>query len=129
MVVVFFDRENWENPNNGTAVGDAAHLVSVLAALAGQPPFFFELECSNGRKLLVGHGDGVGCAQFTDEEGLAAVAVSPTPARDEVVEFLMGGTATPVLPRYCMPLSLALQIAEHFVRTGNRSAATAWEVA
>jgi hypothetical protein len=43
------------------------------------------------------------------------------------VEFLMGGTATPIESRFCMPFEQTLEIARFFQETGMRSPNVAWE--
>lgn len=55
-----------------------------------------------------------------------AQSAKELPAREEM-EFLAGGTLTPVSGRFCIPMELVEEIASHFLRTGERSADVEWE--
>lgn len=125
----FYDLQDPDSSSSGTPLESDADLRRVLRTLEGRPPFFGELVGDNGVTLLIGVGP-VGCAQIsaTDGSGVARVAVAPGRPDDGVsAEFLIGGTATPVHARHCVPFELALQIAITFVETGTASPGVLWE--
>ena len=49
------------------------------------------------------------------------------PADEDYVEFLFGGTLTPIPSRNCIPFELLKQVAVEFLNTGNRSQVVSWE--
>ena len=102
----------------------------MLASMRARPPFFAELICDNGYKLLLGLGASEGCVQFSSTEGdppyLMAVADNAEAAIGDV-EFLMGDTVTPVSRRYCLPYDVVADIAVVFVDTGNPKSDVHWE--
>ena len=129
MGAYFYDRQDSGNRDQGRYLSDPADLGFVLARLGRREPFFAELESDSGNALLIGIGS-LGCAQFsrTDGSGVPVMAVAPTdPAHADFVEFLTGGTATPVPARYCMPIQQVVELAHHFIFTGTRSPRVQWE--
>ncbi len=130
MAARFFDRQDTRNRLNGARLERSSDLSRVLDAVAGRPPFFGELIGDNGFSLLFGIGP-LGCAQFsaTDGSGVPEMAVARGGSPDvEFVEFLTGGTATPVPSRYCMPFARVAKIAGEFIDTGRRARGVSWEV-
>ena len=130
MLVRFFDREDEASPFNGASLHDAAKLRELFDGLRSRKPFFCELLGENGYKLLVGLGGEIGAVQHSRIDGdppyLMAVAASAEPTTDHT-EYLIGGTATEVPARYCLPIETVVQIALHFQKTGDRSEVVAWE--
>jgi hypothetical protein len=131
MSVIFQDLQDKHNKLNGTRVGDPSILHGLLDALKQhREPFLFELNADGGDTLTIGIGADVGCVQHTGSEGMPPylMALNETVADDEgFVEFLAGGTPTPIPRKYCLPMSVVEAIAAEFVATGNRSSAVAWE--
>jgi hypothetical protein len=131
MSVIFQDLQDKHNALNGTRVGDGPSLHVLLDAMRQREPFLFELNADGGDTLTVGLASDVGCVQHTGSEGSPPylMAVNEVVADDdqEFVEFLAGGTPTPMPKKYCLPVNAVEAIAAEFVASGNRSAAVAWE--
>jgi len=127
MSATFLDTQDESNPLNGSALRDASAAGQLLSGLQGRPPFFFMLQGRGDRNLLVGLGRGVGCAQFTDAEGVARIAVSPRPTAQSA-EFLTGDTPTPVEGRHLLPVSLLQRIVAYFIDHSDRSQEISWEL-
>jgi hypothetical protein len=128
--VQFFDRQDEGNPISGVTVPDPGELRFLLDRMRNRPPFFAELVGENGFKLLIGIGASEGCAQYSATDGsppyMMARATTPCPVEGEA-EFLIGGTASPVPRRYCLPWETLVQVASHFVTFGERFPGVAWE--
>jgi hypothetical protein len=131
MIVTFFDREDDMNHLNGTIVRDSSHLFKILDSLRNREPFFCELVGDNGYCLLVGVGQK-GCVQYSRSDGeppyLGAVA-SNREREAGYIEFLTGGTPTPISKRECMPFDTVREIAGYFQETGGMYPGVAWEEA
>lgn len=129
MRVLFFDREDKGNSLNGRAVEESSKLAEILESVRNRTPFFCELVGENGYNLLLGMGK-IGCAEYSRDDGSGAylMAVEPTMKSAEgYIEFLIGGTATPVPARYALPFDVMKQVAVDFLRTGATSQALGWE--
>jgi hypothetical protein len=130
MSVHFEDFQDPANPLNGTEVHDLAGLIVLVSKLRGRPPFVFQLERADGARLDIGIGGSTGFAQFTGpgERAVAMVAVAPGgPASSGELEFLCGGTLTPIEGKYLLTRSLWEHIAGRFIERGDRSPDVAWE--
>jgi hypothetical protein len=129
VIVEFFDRQDDGNPMNGSRVDGAEPLLRVLDAQVDRDPFFAELVGANGSNLLVGLGGAIGCVQHSPSSGELPylMAVNPDPEPQRSVAFLIGGTATPVRPRSCLPFSRVREVVAHFADTGERSSSLGWE--
>ena len=137
MTVRFTDFQDDDNLLNGTVVNDASALAALLSALRGRDPFCCEFENDCGDCLLLGLGDGIGCAQYTPGDGsaVAVVALNSWSAAQNGdahfggdVEFLCGDTPTPMSARWILPMATVQRIAQHFIETGERSREVAWEL-
>jgi hypothetical protein len=126
MKAVFTDEGDARNPRNGKAI-TAAGLSAVFAAAQTRPPFIVLLEGEDGCDMTVGVGPTFGFVQWADRDALAQVAVSPRVVAEADIEFVAGGTSTPVPRRYLMPISSVESIAAHFLATGRPDHAVAWE--
>ncbi|MGJ5135616.1 Imm1 family immunity protein [Bradyrhizobium oligotrophicum] len=130
MIVEFFDRENERSPLNGLRIRETAGLIELFDQLQGRAPFFCEFIGENGYTVLVGIDGNGGCVQYSRTDGRPPylMAVSAAPAQsDGFVEFLIGGTSTPVPSRYYLPSDAVRQIATYFQKTGERSPEFSWE--
>jgi hypothetical protein len=129
MNVTFLDFEDSANKMNGAVIRDADTLFQVLASLRRMRPSFCEFSGENGFKLTVGVGSK-SCVQYSPADGsppyLLALAPNAESARG-YIEFLAGGTLTPVLNRYCLPFASVRKIAGYFLKTGGAHSAFAWE--
>lgn len=129
MMAQFFDRQDIDNPLNGTSITKLSELRSALKSTRGRSPFFAELIGDNGFKLLLGIGSDEGCAQFSSVDGSPPyfMAVAPDGGEEGEKVFLIGDTASPVLKRYCLPYDAIEAIAETFLQIGRRKSDVVWE--
>jgi Immunity protein Imm1 len=130
MNVEFFDREDSQNPLNGSIITEKSRLLELLDQLQDRSPFFCELLGQNGYIILLGIGGPRGCVQHSSLDGrppyLMAVSQDPQPL-EQYIDFFIGGTASPVPSRYCPPFDTVKDIAAYFQMTGERSPAVSWE--
>ena len=129
MNVTFLDGEDNKNSLNGSVIQDRERLLQTMDRLRTRPPFVCELAGETGFYLHVGIGK-LGHAQYSrmDGEPPYLLAVAPRPGRrDEYIEFLLGGTPTPISKRYCMPFNLVREIAGYFLETGRAHPDFTWE--
>ncbi|HKF22887.1 MAG TPA: Imm1 family immunity protein [Candidatus Angelobacter sp.] len=131
MTVRFLDLEESSNPLNGTRIDDKGELLKLLDGLRGRHPFLCQLAGDNGYMLMMGIGGPVGCVQHSPTNGdtpyLLAVSNAERDTDGEDVEFLAGGTPTPISPRNGFPFESVKQIAVYFLETGNRMPSISWE--
>jgi hypothetical protein len=129
MIVTFFDYEDKTNYLNGMAIQDNSRLFMFLQSMRNRSPFICNLVSENDYELLIGVGR-VGCAQYSACDGnppyLMAVSPNSEPG-ERYVEFLCGGTPTPISTRYCMPFDDLLQIVGYFQETGRAYPGVSWE--
>jgi hypothetical protein len=126
----FFDHETHADASKRRSILDETDLLGLFHSLIHRKPFFFELRGENGYSLFIGIGTSVGCLQHSLTNGdlpyMMAVNVQSNDS-SKYLEFISGGTATPVSMRYCLPIQLVIDIAVYFLRTGKRSPAVPWE--
>lgn len=131
MNVEFHDREDQDNPRNGESFSSVEELLAFMDELRSKPPFFCELIGSDAHNLMVGISSDVGCVQYSASDGTLPylMAVNPTPeaSNGDYVEFLTGGTFTPVERRYCVPFDTVREIVAEFVRNGRCNTSVQWE--
>ena len=130
-MVEFFDAQESSNELNGKKIDDGPQLLALLSKLRHRTPFICELRGENGFKLSLGLGEASGFVQFSASDGRAPYWVAVAPGEQDISteagEFLIGGTATPILRRYCMDSERQNGIVVHFLRTGQRSPSVIWE--
>lgn len=127
MKARFQDHQDLANPVNGAEVGPS-EAVALLRELRARQPFFCSLDTLAGT-LLVGVGRNTGCVQHTaDSAGsppyLMATASSPS---EQGIEFLSGGTPTPIPGRYCLPWLQVEDVVHRFLTAGVRPNNVVWE--
>lgn len=107
--------EDWKTSPRIPVVS-AEQLRVLLIHLAGQEPGFVELESSTSGILQLGIGGQFACAQFTtrDDKPRCLAAKTRTVGATSDVEFLCGGTPTPIAPELCLTFEEAVSIAEQF---------------
>ena len=130
MKVTFQDQQEPTNVASGRVLSTPADMAQLFESLRGRAPFMFELIGENGHSLTVGYSDSVGAVQHAALDGQPPymMAVNEDAADDEVfVEFLAGGTPTPIPGRFCLPIDRVLAIAQDFIATGERSVAVTWD--
>jgi hypothetical protein len=131
MMTRFLDLEDDHNPLNGTVIQNRSQLKVLFTSFRDRAPFLGELTGDNGFRIILGLGKtDQACVQFSTTDNLPPylVAISPSATSSEVdMEFLMGGTPTPISRRNCLPLGLVEEIAATFVETGKRMLDVDWE--
>jgi hypothetical protein len=128
MNASFRDQEDPSNPLNGHLVA-SSDVGQLLRSLQTREPFFCSLEADLGT-LLVGVGRELGCIQFTPKDGgppYLMATIGSMENGDEYVEFLSGGTPSPVPRRYCLPWSLVERTVEAFLTQGFVPSDLQWE--
>jgi hypothetical protein len=127
--IVLFD---YEAPNaertTGVGVTSIGSLRDRLNEVAQQEPRIIDMVSPTGNRLQLGLGSAFGCAQLIRENNmppyLCAIAERSIAKGD--VEFLLGGTPTPVPPERCLPVEQAMRIAEYFFTNDAADPTTRW---
>jgi hypothetical protein len=128
MMAVFQDMEQAANPMNGTRLASPVGIGAFFHSLAGRKPFMFELRGENGFMLTIGIAADCGTVQYSPSGGLPPYMMAVGDEIDEgVVEFLAGGTPTPIPKRFCLPLYRVQKIVQDFLTHGDKSDAVTWE--
>jgi hypothetical protein len=130
MIVEFYDRQDELNALNGTRITESDRLLQIIGDLIARPPFFCELVGENGYNLLIGVGGMFGCAQYSHDDGTPPYLMATTSEAQRgkgEIEFMIGGTPTPVPARYCLPFDNLKAIVVHFQTTGDQSPFFDWE--
>ncbi len=130
MKAVFNDLQDYSSSLDGAAVQDRPELFAVLDSARNREPFVCELEGESGSKLTLGIGSNAGFVQHSRTDGDSAylVAVARKGAsKEEYVNFLCGNTPSPVPSRNVLTFDEVKEIAAHFIETGERNPAFAWE--
>ena len=128
MSARFQDMEEVDNPMNGRSV-TMDQVDSFLRSLAGREPFMFELHGDHKSVLTIGLADDCASVQYSREDGLPPYVMAARDAIDEgdFVEFLAGGTPTPIPRRFCLPLDHVRRIVQEFLCNGEKSDCVQWE--
>ena len=132
MKVTYENNEHKDDPDNGRAFSSVSE---VLPLLDEQPPcrrcpFSFHLIDERGRWLTVGIEAEFGFVQYEEDEGGPYfLALDPETARVSTtnMEFMVGGTPTPIEGRYRVAVGKLKTIVKDWVTTGERSRQVAWE--
>ncbi|MDQ3368739.1 MAG: Imm1 family immunity protein [Myxococcota bacterium] len=130
MTTRFFDLQEPDNPSNGCVVADARELRRLLASFRDRAPCFIEL-VGDQLTLLLGLAATEGCAQVSTTGGelpyWMALEAAPDDASPEM-SFLITNTRTDIAGRYRLAIDTLVEIAEVFVRRGERDDRVRWEV-
>jgi Immunity protein Imm1 len=130
MRVRYLNQQDDSDPMNGEVIGESDKLAKILDSKRNEVPFVAELRGDNGFMLVFGIGLGLGCVEHRHTNGDVPylVAVSPRqPIKNGDIEFLCGGTPTPIPARNILRSDELRKIALYFLETGERSDAFAWE--
>jgi hypothetical protein len=112
-------------------VADGEELRKLLYLLVEQEPKVFVLEMAINAMFTIGIGLPYGFVQFsknneppyliaTVEESLGGIDW------DEEVEFMAGGTPTPIAKRWCLPYDQVVKTITHFFQN-NELPQLKWE--
>src|SRR5262249_19762196 len=112
-------------------IADEALLTKLLDESRNKVPFLLDLAGDNGFMLIIGIGGPLGCVLYKSIDGsssypMAVAKGMPSDDDQREVEFLAGGTPTPVLLRKCLPFDVVKQVVIHFFRTGEPSPDVEW---
>jgi Immunity protein Imm1 len=131
MIVRYLNYQDKFDPMNGERFLQKDKLAELLNSRRNQRPFVAELIGDNGFQLTFGLGANLCTVQHSCADGsppyLMAVSLHP-PMQKGCVEFFAAGTPTPFAARYIISFDELEEIALHFLQTGERSAAVAWQV-
>jgi hypothetical protein len=129
MIIYFFNFQNKHDPNNGRAISSEDELNSFLDDARNATPSLVEFSGATDFNLMIGIGGYFSCAQYSRVDGLPpylmAVSRHP-PVRRGYIEFMCGGTPTPVGARNLLSFDEVKEIVRHYMRTGERSDAVSW---
>jgi hypothetical protein len=128
MNTIFQDLQNDRNPWNGQLVSDRSATMALLDQLRNvRPPVMCQFVGDNGYNLTIGVGSDFGCVQHSANDGLPPYLMATGPlADDRQMEFVVGGTATPVDGRYRLPFDILQDVVATFVASGRRSDSVKW---
>ena len=132
MTVTYFDRQDERSILNGSQLQSANEIQTVLQKPLDREPFFCELVGENAKNLLIGLSADSGCVQYRAAGGspLSLMAVERSPQKQGGhTDYRMGGATVPISNRYRLPLSLLLETAAFFRRTGGLNPNVTWEEA
>lgn len=116
---------DWKS-NPRISVVSIEQLRTLLAERSDKEPGIVSLESPASGLLQLGIGGPFAFAQLTtrDEKYSSAKARKVRATSD--VEFLCGGTPTPISPELCLSFEEVVQIAEYFFQTGERDPSFEW---
>jgi hypothetical protein len=125
----FQDLENDDNPRNGQVLSDRPGVMALLEELREiRPPFICQFVGDHGFNLTVGIGHEFGCVQHSANDGTPPYLMATEPTSDQSeMEFILGGTATPIDGRYRLSFSTVKEVVAAFVASGGRSDTVKWE--
>jgi hypothetical protein len=99
MIIFFRNFQDDLDPNNDRAISSADELIGLLEQMRGASPVIAEFCGPGDFDIQIGIGGEFGCVQYSRMDGkppyLMAVSHRP-PMKRGYIEFLCGGTATPV---------------------------------
>jgi len=143
MKLKFLDMQEEKNPLNGALIDSDDELVRIMDKLRDREPFGLQPKGENGFTLDICLSRECGSIQHSASSGDTPYLLAVTPGSppissageishyasafmaDEVngvepLEFLVGGTPTPIPTRYCLPYELVRDIAVYFLKNGER---------
>lgn len=122
--------QDLERTGPAAQVESANDLREVLVGAADRDPFLFELWTDAGELLTVGLSSDWMCMQHSSRSGdppyLMALNEAPAEA-PEMLEFLCGGTPTPIEGKFLLPRARAELLIEEFFETRRRPHSVRWE--
>jgi len=131
MNAVFQDLDDDDNPMNGTTIAKWADIQKAVEQLRDRRPFMIQLQLDDGSKLDVGLAREVGCVQHSPIDGMPPYRMATTktssPMGQRDTEFSVGGTATPIDNRYCLPMPVVEMIVENSLHGRPLEDGVVWE--
>lgn len=130
MKVRYLNQQDDSDPMNGTVIAGNAKLAVLLDRRRNDAPFVAELRGDNGFMLVFGMGAGIGCVEYRRTDGdppyLMGISSHPTVESGDI-EFMCGGTPTPIPARNILEFGELKQTLIHFLETGERTDLISWE--
>jgi hypothetical protein len=132
MKAIYQNLTHEKDPDNGREFEDFSEASRLFKDGPHTiRPFSFSLIAENGFKLTVGLETDFGYLEYAPSDGsppyLGAVHPLTAPQHLEDMEFLVGGTPTPVDGRLRVPIEMVEAIVQEFLATGERSRGVEWE--
>lgn len=118
------------NHSTTETVEEVEELEAVLRHVHEQRSTFVDIVIPAYRNMLmVGVDELCGCIMFMDksEDSLYHMVLGDPDAPDEDFEFYVGGTATPISLRYCIPMEKVIDLVKHFFLHGEFPDGIEWE--
>jgi hypothetical protein len=129
MIIYFHNHQDKLDPNNRRAISSDDELIELLDHARHAPPFVAEFCGAVDFHIIVGIGGDFGRVQFSRMDGMPPylMAVSPRPpVKRGVIEFMCGGTPTPIGSSNILRFDELKAVLMHFMRTGERSDTVTW---
>jgi hypothetical protein len=126
--ITYLDMEGGGEPTPHESIKSIDELRTKLSQLAKQEPKLVEFKSAAGDRLQLGIGGPFACVQFLKQDNLPPYlcAKTQTFGTNRHIEFICGGTPSPIPPELCLSFHEAAQIAEYFYETGNRDPNVEW---
>lgn len=129
MIIYFHNYQDELDPNNGRAISRDDELSALLDHARKAPPFVAEFCGASDFHITIGVGGDFGCVQYSRVDGmppyLVAVSHHP-PMKRGCIEFLCGGTPTPIGSSNILTFEEMKEVVLHFLKTGERSDSVSW---
>ena len=129
MIIFFRNFQDKHDPNNGRAISSADDLVCLLEQMRSASPVIAEFCGPGDFDIQIGIGGKFGCVQYSRMDDnppyLMAVSHHP-PMKRGYIEFLCGGTPTPIGARNILTFDEMKDVVLDFLRTGDRSDKVSW---
>lgn len=96
--------------------------------LRTKEPRLVDLIASDGHSLTIGVGGKYICIMYTTASGNPPYlsAINEIDDTEDFVEFVCGGTPTPIPLSHCFPFEKGIEIIEYFFLTGDLSKKVEW---
>jgi len=115
---------------NGNVLATNADLQNMFQLLRGRRPFMFQLHLEDGCTLDIGIAGDVGCIQHSPSDGMPPYRMATTSSNPQIgqgdAEFSVGGTATPIDNRYCLPSQAIERIVQYILDGRGSPDGIAW---
>lgn len=128
MTIIFTDLAGAGVASASTAIGSIEQLRTIMTHLRRKEPRVVNLESVAKDILQLGVGGQFGFGQFLKQNRLPPYfcAKAQKMISNKHVEFLCGGTPTPIPPELCISFEDAVKIGEYFFATGARDPDFEW---
>lgn len=131
MTIRYLSHQDKFDPMNGRPIDQREQMSELLDLRRNKRPFVAEISGDNGFRLTFGIGSDFCCVQHCHADGSQPylMAVSPNPPMKKgYAEFLSANTRTPIAARYIIGFDELKEIAQYFLRAGERSNAVSWQI-